>query len=666
MERQQARWRISGGFRRGRSSLLLLTFFSSWLAGPYVANAAVLCVNKTGPQCTQTYPAAQIQAAFSAANLDQGSHDRIEIGPGTYPQGPFNAASNIEIVGAGMNETVLTHAAPLALNSIMLLANFGEPVIRDLAIRVGPGESNRGLQVAGGLVERIKVEATNESEVAPAMDAFGVTARNIEVTAPMDTMAVSGGGIIEDSRIRGGTALSWNSGVARRLRLSGKTAALMRGTSRLENSLLNATGPGAIGIAGEEFFSGNVAVSQVSVVGDGSPGSVGIQAARTIGGLFGPGSASIDMRNTVVTGFDVALRHRGAAGDVTSPCFPNCQLAQETSISWSLLDGRVEDQGGPGGLTIGAGMLDGSSPGFVDASRGDYRPRFDSPLIDAGQANRLQEGPFYIGESPLTIVGGPRLVAGKAQTATPRRDIGALEYERRAPAADFASAPTGALLYRPVAFTASATDPDDDPLTYIFDFGETGAGGSATPSPGPTASHAFLGLGQRQVRLTVTDPTGLAAIATAAVQVVALPGRCANQRVGSSVPDRFAGSPAGDDLRGRGGNDTLRGGPGADCLYGGPGHDRLVGGPGNDRLIGGTGRDMLIGGPGRDVLNGGPGNDRIVGGSGPDRVNAGPGNDLVNVRDGGRDVVDCGSGRRDRVLADRRDRLRNCEIVRRR
>jgi len=36
------------------------------------------------------------------------------------------------------------------------------------------------------------------------------------------------------------------------------------------------------------------------------------------------------------------------------------------------------------------------------------------------------------------------------------------------------------------------------------------------------------------------------------------------------------------------------------------------------------------------------------------------GNDTINVVDGRRDVVDCGAGR-DRVHADRRDVLRNCE-----
>ena len=54
---------------------------------------------------------------------------------------------------------------------------------------------------------------------------------------------------------------------------------------------------------------------------------------------------------------------------------------------------------------------------------------------------------------------------------------------------------------------------------------------------------------------------------------------------------------------------------------------------------------------------------RIKAGGG-DRVNGGPGNDRVDAANGRRDRVNCGKGRRDRVRADRKDRLRGCELVR--
>lgn len=72
-------------------------------------------------------------------------------------------------------------------------------------------------------------------------------------------------------------------------------------------------------------------------------------------------------------------------------------------------------------------------------------------------------------------------------------------------------------------------------------------------------------------------------------------------------------------------------------------------------MTGGRGRDILRGNGGRDTIAGGPGNDILFGG---------PGADMVRTRDGVADVVECGRGR-DRVIADRKDSLRGCEVVRR-
>jgi RTX calcium-binding nonapeptide repeat (4 copies)/WD40-like Beta Propeller Repeat len=146
--------------------------------------------------------------------------------------------------------------------------------------------------------------------------------------------------------------------------------------------------------------------------------------------------------------------------------------------------------------------------------------------------------------------------------------------------------------------------------------------------------------------------------------------------------DRLVGGPTrsayrdSDALFGQGGDDTLLGGDGADELAGGSGRDRIFGGRGDDVVglehpmagaTGGPGDDLVDGGPGADVLYGGPGNDRLVGGAGRDhQIYGGAGDDVILARDGARDRVDCASGR-DRVEADRFDRVgRNCEVVRRR
>jgi hypothetical protein len=135
---------------------------------------------------------------------------------------------------------------------------------------------------------------------------------------------------------------------------------------------------------------------------------------------------------------------------------------------------------------------------------------------------------------------------------------------------------------------------------------------------------------------------------------------------------------------GAAGSDTIAPAPGGpfpnDGVFsiGGPGDDRLIaprnsggileGGPGDDVLIGGS-RDLLYGGGGNDRLAAGDGRDQLIGGPGRDLLSGGRGRDHINAQDPKRETkrerVKCGRGR-DFVRADRQDRLRGCELVRRR
>src|SRR5918995_5262983 len=131
---------------------------------------------------------------------------------------------------------------------------------------------------------------------------------------------------------------------------------------------------------------------------------------------------------------------------------------------------------------------------------------------------------------------------------------------------------------------------------------------------------------------------------------------------------------------GAAGNDTIVPAPGAPfpndgvVSVGGRGDDQLIaprntwgslgGEAGDDVLTGGRQDDNLFGGGGNDRLRSAGGPDSLRPGAGRDLVFGGPGRDRVNSRDSHRDRVRCGAGR-DRVKADRRDRLRGCEVVRR-
>ena len=92
-----------------------------------------------------------------------------------------------------------------------------------------------------------------------------------------------------------------------------------------------------------------------------------------------------------------------------------------------------------------------------------------------------------------------------------------------------------------------------------------------------------------------------------------------------------------------------------------------------DRLVGTRRRDTICGLPGPDVIVAGAGNDTVIAGAGADTIRPGPGRDVVSggdgrdkihSRDGQRDLIDCGLYL-DTVYADRRDRLVDCERVRR-
>jgi Ca2+-binding RTX toxin-like protein len=92
---------------------------------------------------------------------------------------------------------------------------------------------------------------------------------------------------------------------------------------------------------------------------------------------------------------------------------------------------------------------------------------------------------------------------------------------------------------------------------------------------------------------------------------------------------------------GDGGRDLVSGGRGDDALVGGSGNDAVYGNQGVDELIGGVGNDTLWGLTLADVPL--PGVDTLRGESG---------SDTFRSRDGEPDVIDCGTGSKDRALID--------------
>jgi hypothetical protein len=128
-----------------------------------------------------------------------------------------------------------------------------------------------------------------------------------------------------------------------------------------------------------------------------------------------------------------------------------------------------------------------------------------------------------------------------------------------------------------------------------------------------------------------------------------LRGRCSG---GTDGADRIVGTVFGD---------VVIAGSGADEIKAGDGVNKIQAQWGDDVVRSGAGRDSVRAGDGDDVVRTGADRDFVLLGSGRDTVATGAGNDVVVANDGERDVLDCGTGDRDRAIVDAFDSVRRCD-----
>ena len=630
---------------RGRSSAIaVLATVGALLVLPGVASAKVFCVND--PACPAGgVPEGTLTAAVAAADSD-ATLDTVRIGPGVYSSTSVSPAQPIEIVGAGMGATEIDNTQANA--GLIYLLN-GQSKVRDLTIGLTQ-DHQLGVRLAHGAdAERVKVKGPHSlTAVTGFITENGSSdVRSVVVDLGPDLIGTgildAGGGTIRDSVVTAGVGMSpSHTGWTHAYRLTVHSQIPLEvfgGGLTIANALLTP-------YPGESYFVG----------ADVQNGNAGENAVLSAYGLtiVGPGSGyGIDVRSnsSVSTGFSKAIVHgsliRGVGTDLSREGDSATETADIEIDHSAFSAAKIHNGAGNGTLAQGAGNLtNGPDPKFVNAAAGDYRLGFDSPLLDKGPTSGLSGDDPDLGNRPR--------VRDSDGNGTAVRDIGAYEYQRLAPVVSFTASPTTALVGSPFAFGSKAFDPDGDPIvSRTWSFGD---GAAAT---GASASHAYSSAGTRSVTFSAKDASGLAGSATHAVGVAApsdsglLPGACANRRQGGPGADVLTGSAAGDLLLGGAGADRLSGRGGKDCLRGGAGKDRLSGGRGSDRLNGGPGRDVLLGGPGADRIKAGP----------RDIVKAGTGGDRITAANGKPNRVACGKGR-DRVRADRSDRLSGCERVR--
>jgi hypothetical protein len=486
------------------------------LALPAAASADTYCVNK--PACSGVVHAS-VQAALDAAKVHPGD-DVVEIGPSSGPYiGPFgyfdHAVNNndVSIVGAGREQTVLLGTANHAALSL------GEnSSVSHLSLKIPPGEPGAiGLNMYGTYADDIAVIADGA-----AADAQGIVGHNVSVISDSIVQMPAGTGVVAD----GGVKMSVNDSVvsapvglssrpdatlsANRVRIdSGSVGATAEGSSMaLASALVTTSGADAIGVrVGNDAVA---ALKHVTISRSSPAESTGPGVFESAVGLVS--TAGLDIERSTIDGYATPLLRRVLYG-----------ASSQLDASYSNFDLDDVDLDSEPGVTLGPWNIN-QPPQFVAPG---FHPRAGSALIDSAGT--------CAPSAVLDLGLGERCVDGDG-LGGPQADIGAYEYQRAEPVADFVAGT--AVAGSPVPFDAgSSSDPDPgdgSQLTYAWAFGD-GQGGS-----GRTPSHVYAQPDDYEVTLMVVDPTGRPASVTRVVSVAAAPAVAAAPSGPASSADTVA------------------------------------------------------------------------------------------------------------------------------
>jgi hypothetical protein len=148
-------------------------------------------------------------------------------------------------------------------------------------------------------------------------------------------------------------------------------------------------------------------------------------------------------------------------------------------------------------VTLGAGnrSSDSSAPAdlFVNFDAGDLRLAPGSDAIDHGNSGTSHT------DRGIDVFGGFRFVVG--ESGVDIIDMGAGEYQPYAPdRPTLQASATTVTVGQPINFTATATDGNEDALTYNWSFSEGTSSGN-----GATQSHTFTTVGEHFVEVWAHD-----------------------------------------------------------------------------------------------------------------------------------------------------------------
>jgi PKD domain len=536
--------------RRAVLGAAVLLSLAAGLAAPAGALASTTyCVPSTSiAGCPGgSTPETTIKAALTAANADSSGGDTIRVGPGTYPEGAL-LDQKAAIIGAGQGQTTIQPPAASPLTTLDLSSSTATAT--GLTLDVASGANNTGLIDSGTATGVAIVAGVTSTPNAKGATVMNGTFASGSISVPSTGTGVYSGFIgaatVADSSITAGTGFS-GAGTIKRTRITADVGVTVAGGTfgtvsvTIDDSLVQ-TVPGngpEVGISASAlgaFPPGNYTVTahHDTLIGDGSPGSIGILCSAFSTTTSSSCQTTVD--SSIIRGFAHTIVRTANSG-------PGANATATVGADYSDLDPTTDvdsnnnTAGGTasGQVTLGAHDVN-VDPAFVDGTgAGAFAVTRQSTLIDAG------DPVLGSGESTTDLAGLPRVVAGRLG-APAVSDIGAFEYQDRAPSVTASSsAPAaGVRVGALVTFTAAgATSDPGDSITGIswhFDDGGTASGTSVT--------HAFARAGKHSAVATVTDLNGYSVASVPVVVIVAAPVRPAITHL-KLKPSAFAAARSG-------------------------------------------------------------------------------------------------------------------------